>query len=209
AGFGVTMQQTCAQLVELLPVWSAIAAQSLADMQLPGAPPHSHSGCGRASGGGASATTKASAGRGPTGPPPARGSPPPPRPPRRGASDRATSIAPTPSRNTTKALASFLGPRVAEGTRVSPDSLLDIWRHALATAVEVGAPFVGAALIVGLLAALLMAATQLNEGAVTFVPKVAALALVLRLRGPWLLSRLVRFTQTAADQIVEVGRGRR
>ncbi len=90
---------------------------------------------------------------------------------------------------------------------MSPDALVDVWRQALATAVEVGAPFVGAALAVGLLAALLMAATQLNEGAVSFVPKVAALALVLTLMGPWLLSRLVRFTQTTADHIVEVGRG--
>jgi flagellar biosynthesis protein FliQ len=92
---------------------------------------------------------------------------------------------------------------------VSPDALLDVWRHALTTAIEVGAPFVGAALIVGLLASLLMAATQLNEGAVSFVPKVAALALVLTLMGPWLLGRLVRFTQSTADNIVEVGKGHR
>jgi flagellar biosynthesis protein FliQ len=90
---------------------------------------------------------------------------------------------------------------------VSTDSLLDIWRLALTTAVEVGAPFVAAALGVGLLASLLMAATQLQEGALSFVPKVAALVAVLTLMGPWLLGRLTRLTEATADKIVEVGRG--
>src|SRR5262249_34280171 len=105
--------------------------------------------------------------------------------------------------------------RLAPGRRValardavSPDALLDVWRQALSTAVSVGAPFVGAALVVGLLAALLMAATQLHADAGSFVPKVAALALVRVLMGPWLLGRLVRFTQNTADHIVEVGKGR-
>ena len=53
-----------------------------------------------------------------------------------------------------------------------------------------------------------MAATQLQESALSFVPKVAALALVLLLMGPWLLGRLTRFTQATADRIVEVGHGR-
>ncbi len=92
---------------------------------------------------------------------------------------------------------------------MSTDQLLDVWRLALTTAVEVGGPFVLAALVVGLLASLLMAATQLQEGALSFVPKVAALALVLVLMGPWLLGRLTRFTQATAERIVEVGHGGR
>ena len=92
---------------------------------------------------------------------------------------------------------------------MSTDSLLDMWRLALTTAVEVGGPFVVAALAVGLLASLLMAATQLQEGALSFVPKVAALAIVLTLMGPWLLGRLTRFTKATADRIVEVGHGGR
>jgi len=92
---------------------------------------------------------------------------------------------------------------------MTTDSLLDVWRLALVTAVEVGGPFVAAALAVGLIASLLMAATQLQEGALSFVPKVAALALVLLLMGPWLLGRLTRFTRATAERIVEVGHGGR
>ena len=92
---------------------------------------------------------------------------------------------------------------------MSTDSLIDVWRLALMTAVEVGGPFVLAALVVGLLSSLLMAATQLQEGALSFAPKVAALAIVLVLMGPWLLGRLMRFTQATAERIVEVGHGGR
>jgi flagellar biosynthesis protein FliQ len=92
---------------------------------------------------------------------------------------------------------------------VSTESLLDVFRLALTTAVEVGGPFVLAALVVGLLASLIMAATQLNETALTFAPKVAALAFVLMFMGPWLLGRLTRFTHAVADRIVEVGHGGR
>ena len=86
-------------------------------------------------------------------------------------------------------------------------SVIDLFRGALTCAVEVGAPFILAALTVGLLASVLQAATQLSEGALSFVPKVAAVGLVLVLMGPWLLGRLTHFTQTTAERVVEVSRG--
>jgi flagellar biosynthetic protein FliQ len=86
-------------------------------------------------------------------------------------------------------------------------TVIDLFRGALMCAVEVGAPFIIAALAVGLLASVLQAATQLSEGALSFVPKVAAVGLVLVLMGPWLLSRLVHYTQTTAERVVEVSRG--
>jgi flagellar biosynthesis protein FliQ len=91
---------------------------------------------------------------------------------------------------------------------VGSASIIDLFRGALVTAVEVGAPFIIAALAVGLLASLLQAATQLNEGALSFVPKIAAVGLVLVLMGPWLLGRLTRYTETTAERIVEVSRGK-
>jgi flagellar biosynthetic protein FliQ len=90
---------------------------------------------------------------------------------------------------------------------VGSATVIDLFRGALVCAVEVGAPFVLAALVVGLLASLLQAATQLSEGALSFVPKIAAVGMVLVLMGPWLLGRLVRYTQTTAEKVVEVSRG--
>jgi flagellar biosynthetic protein FliQ len=87
-------------------------------------------------------------------------------------------------------------------------ALVDLFRQALMVAAEVGAPFILAALAVGLVASLLQAATQLSEGALSFVPKIAAVGLVVALMGPWLLERLTTYTRATADAVVEVGRGR-
>jgi flagellar biosynthesis protein FliQ len=87
-------------------------------------------------------------------------------------------------------------------------TLIDVFARALVTAAEVGGPFVLAALGVGLIASLLQAATQLSEGALSFVPKIAAVGLVLVVMGPWLLERLTTYTRNTAETMVEVGRGR-
>jgi flagellar biosynthesis protein FliQ len=90
---------------------------------------------------------------------------------------------------------------------VSAAALIDLWRTALTCVVEVGGPFVLAALAVGIVMSLLQAATQLSDGALSFVPKLAAVGLVLALMGPWLLGRLTHLTTTAAATVVEIGRG--
>jgi flagellar biosynthetic protein FliQ len=87
---------------------------------------------------------------------------------------------------------------------VSP-SLLDLWYGALATAAAVAAPFLGVALVVGLLAALVQAATQLQENVLAFVPKIIAIGVALTLVGPWALERLSRYGASAMDAIVVIG----
>ena len=85
-------------------------------------------------------------------------------------------------------------------------AVYDLWRAALTTAVSVGAPFVVTALAVGLVMSIVQAATQLQENVLTFVPKVAALAALLTLAGPWSLQQLVAYTERAAATVVELGR---
>jgi flagellar biosynthetic protein FliQ len=80
---------------------------------------------------------------------------------------------------------------------VTTDSLLDLWRGALAVTVAVSAPFMIAGLIVGLAVAVLQTATQLQESILTFVPKLAAALVVLALGGHWILDKLGRFTTEA------------
>ena len=87
-------------------------------------------------------------------------------------------------------------------------AIIDIFRQAMIVSAEVGGPFILAALAVGLVASLLQAATQLSEGALSFVPKIAAIGLVLLTMGPWLLERLTTYTRATADAVVQVGRGR-
>ena len=90
---------------------------------------------------------------------------------------------------------------MADGT------LLDLWRACLSTTTLVAAPFVIAALAVGLLAALVQAATQLQENALSFVPKVVGVGALLALVGPWALSQLVRYAETSIEAIATLGQG--
>ena len=74
---------------------------------------------------------------------------------------------------------------------------LDLWNAALVTAAMVGGPLVGLALVVGLVTSFIQAATQLQENALSFVPKVIALGLTLMVAGPWMLDNLVRYTKSS------------
>ena len=84
--------------------------------------------------------------------------------------------------------------------------LIDLWRRALETALMVGGPFLVVSLAVGLLISILQAATQIQENVLAFVPKLLATGLLLLLGGHWLLGELVRFTESSAAAMVEVGR---
>jgi flagellar biosynthetic protein FliQ len=84
-------------------------------------------------------------------------------------------------------------------------NVLDLWQSALMTAVETCAPFVVAALIVGLLTSVIQAATQLQENVLSFVPKLVAVGVVLAVAGPWVLGRLGQLTESAGQALVAIG----
>lgn len=84
---------------------------------------------------------------------------------------------------------------------------LDLWQRALVTLATVAAPFLLVALVVGLLIALIQTATQLQEAVLSFVPKLAALLLVLALAGHWAFERLTAFTTVSIGQAAERVRG--
>lgn len=85
-------------------------------------------------------------------------------------------------------------------------AIYDVWRGALTTTVLVATPFVVAALVIGLVMSIVQAATQLQENVLSFVPKLAALAVLLTVAGPWSLQQLVAYTERAAATVVELGR---
>jgi len=76
---------------------------------------------------------------------------------------------------------------------------------ALVTAGLLAAPVLGAALLVGLVVGLLQAVTQLQDVTVGFVPKLAAVGVVVWWLGPWALHVLVAFAQTAWGQAAHPG----
>ena len=79
--------------------------------------------------------------------------------------------------------------------------VVELGRDALWLAVLLGAPLLGIALIVGVLIGVIQAATSVNEMTLSFIPKLAALALVLALVGNWQLQLLVDFTRGLFEQL--------
>ncbi len=71
---------------------------------------------------------------------------------------------------------------------------IDLGREALWTVLIIGAPPLATALLVGMLAGMLQALTQIHEQSVAFVPKLIAVLLVLGFMLPWLVARLLHYT---------------
>ncbi len=70
---------------------------------------------------------------------------------------------------------------------------IDWFREMLWTAVLAVGPAILAVVIVGLIMAILQAATQVNDQAVAFGPKAVAAVTALVVSGPWILTQLSEF----------------
>lgn len=70
---------------------------------------------------------------------------------------------------------------------------LGIMNQAIALAIRLAAPLLLVSMAIGLLIAILQAATQIHEQTITFVPKLLLIGLVLLGAGPWMLRMLMDF----------------
>ncbi|GAB1724284.1 MAG: flagellar biosynthesis protein FliQ [Nitrospira sp. CR1.1] len=73
------------------------------------------------------------------------------------------------------------------------ETVTEIGRQAIETAMLVSAPVLGLSLIVGLLVSTFQAMTQINEATLTFVPKVLAVFAATLLFLPWMMGVLIAF----------------
>lgn len=77
---------------------------------------------------------------------------------------------------------------------MDPQEVIDIGREAIWNMLLIGSPVLVAGMVVGLLIGLLQALTQIQEQTVAFVPKMVAMVLVLSLTLPWLIARMVQYS---------------
>jgi flagellar biosynthesis protein FliQ len=80
---------------------------------------------------------------------------------------------------------------------MSTDLPSSLMREGFGVLAAVGGPFVISLLVVGLLVGLLQAATQINDPAVGFLPRMITGLLVAYFTGPWVLERLSRYLAAA------------
>ncbi len=76
---------------------------------------------------------------------------------------------------------------------MSVELVSEIYREMLRTAALVAAPILGTAMLVGLSVSIFQTLTSINEQTLSFVPKIAAIALVIGALLPWILIQLMNF----------------
>ncbi|HMS59437.1 MAG TPA: flagellar biosynthesis protein FliQ [Tepidiformaceae bacterium] len=78
--------------------------------------------------------------------------------------------------------------------------------RSLWVALQVGGPILGISLVVGVVISLIQAVTQVQEQTLTFVPKLAAVAVGMILLGPWMMETMLGFSATLFSGMAEYGR---
>ncbi len=78
---------------------------------------------------------------------------------------------------------------------MSDAQAIQIGREALTLVLLLAAPVLGIGLLAALVTALLQALTQVQEQTLSLVPKIVAMLGATILLGPWMLGRLVEFSQ--------------
>lgn len=88
---------------------------------------------------------------------------------------------------------------------MSIGDLTEVMKDAVLTAATVAGPILLLSIVIGLVIAILQAATSINEQTLTFVPKIIIVALVLVFGGGWMLQKLVDFTNRIFELIATMG----
>ncbi len=78
---------------------------------------------------------------------------------------------------------------------------VDLAREALSTAMIIGAPILVVGVVVGLLIGLIQALTQIQDQTISFVPKIVMMVLVLMMCLPWLVQRMVVYSENLITNI--------
>jgi flagellar biosynthetic protein FliQ len=89
---------------------------------------------------------------------------------------------------------------------MTPEEVLQIGRNALEMALILAGPILLCGLLAGLAVAVMQALTQINEMTLAFIPKIGATALALMVFGPWMLQKLIAYTEALFASIPGVTR---
>ncbi|MEZ4753962.1 MAG: flagellar biosynthesis protein FliQ [Bdellovibrionota bacterium] len=85
------------------------------------------------------------------------------------------------------------------------DDFLRLGQYGIETAILVSAPILALGLISGLVVSIFQAATQINDAALAFVPKIGATVIGLMLFGHFMINKIAGFTTWLYGQIATIG----
>lgn len=76
---------------------------------------------------------------------------------------------------------------------MSSEQIVELIRHSMETVLWISAPVLLAAMAVSLLVNIAQVLTSIQEVTISTVPRLAAVATVIMLLGPWMLRRLATY----------------
>jgi flagellar biosynthesis protein FliQ len=77
---------------------------------------------------------------------------------------------------------------------MNPDLAIELFKLTIFKALTVVAPFLLAALVVGLVISLVQSVTSLQEQTLVFIPKLLAVVAIFLFAAPWVLREITEFT---------------
>jgi len=78
---------------------------------------------------------------------------------------------------------------------MNPEHVVQIAKEAIEITLYVSLPIMGVGLLVGLIVSLFQAVTQIHEMTLTFVPKIIAVLVSLLFLLPWMMQKMIFYTQ--------------
>ncbi|MEI8040947.1 MAG: flagellar biosynthesis protein FliQ [Verrucomicrobiota bacterium] len=87
---------------------------------------------------------------------------------------------------------------------MNPEFAVELLKTVIFEAILLAAPFLGVAMLAGLVISLFQAVTSINEQTLSFVPKALCVLGVLLLLLPWLVRQLVGFTSGIIEKIPQM-----
>ena len=79
---------------------------------------------------------------------------------------------------------------------MTPEFVVNFAKDAISVTILVAMPMLGLGLIVGLTVSVFQATTSIQEMTLTFVPKILAVLFGLLYFAPWMLEKIVTFSET-------------
>ena len=87
---------------------------------------------------------------------------------------------------------------------MNPEFTVELLKTMIVQAIVLAAPFLGTAMIIGLIISLFQAVTSINEQTLSFVPKALCVLGLLLLLAPWMIRQLIEFTTAIIEKIPQM-----
>ena len=78
---------------------------------------------------------------------------------------------------------------------MTPEFVIGFGRQAIEITLLLAMPMLGLGLIVGLMISIFQATTQIQEMTLTFIPKILAIMTALIVFSPWMMEKIITYTQ--------------